>query len=380
MANEKSDGNEMLWNILGGIVTGDPFAYQKFKMQSENLRLENLVREKQARKFQQEEERGNQPASLSIPVQPTAPTPTQAPNLPAGPIAGAFGYTPTEEGGTRPPEGVGFTTQRQGGIEQIPLGRTVGSLGPGELGDIYQAYIKGMTPKEDAIQHVSTPIEDVEGKLSTVQTFKSGKSATVPTGLKAKEPGLKLQHVSQDKGDMTRSGTFNTETGEHKWGDWVKKGAAPSKESKPQKVGAQYDSWEKTIDRRYKQVGARYKLTDQEMQDLPGKDSQFIINLFSSKGLSPDAIKKFSAEVGELDEVRAAGLQDIENGEDPYKRLKTVGKGLGQKSKPQEEVAVGPESGPPDFTPKTKGYATFKGKQTNWYWDGKEWTWIEKKK
>jgi hypothetical protein len=362
---------DLILTIGLGYLTKDPFAYPRFKMGMESNRLENLHRVAQNKRYADQERRLKETeARLKQPVESLYPMQqVTKPEALAGVGAPFDAALPS---GFEPP-----ATPVETARSPVPVPRTFEDI-PGALAlanlakkeevpmhgfdpehDVYQGgkLIKPGVPKvkEDPVKFVK---EDDEGNLINVHS--SGKTSPVrrgtageawkgvpfalPTGLeqvKAKKAATKLSPVEENRGDAYRKGTYNPETGEYKWGDWTNKRPAPEKAEKGLTPG------------RRKTMYANYNVARTKSKFDP-------LRIAMEEDFRKDNIPvpEFMPELSPQE----------------FDTLIDTGKLPGKKA------TAGPtKDNPPPITPEKKGYASFEGKKTPWYWDGKKWEWIEGK-
>ena len=356
-------------DFLGGAASKDPnYGAKRRKAQedADRQKLEDAYRERQRKRLEQPpsfitsgmETEGTPPVT-GVPFQGAETPSYEVPQTPAATRQGvpqvdwrgltlqdiptAVGlakefrgeepeYGITRQGAIYIKKGKGAGTVTKEAPPAVKEDKAHGQPWPDAEGNMWQTFTSGVVKpvQTEAPAYPSgTPtLEDIPGQyFRPTKEMGEGKKLEQIKGKKTAGKGLHPIH--EDRGDEYRNGTYNPETGEKIWENWTDKRLGPERS---QKVSAQYDSWEKTIDRRIKQLGPKYKLSDQEMSAIDLKDPASLAQLFIRKGLSGDSAKKYISEVEELENVRLGGLQDIENSGDPYKRLKgIVGGTLGKK-------------------------------------------------
>jgi hypothetical protein len=194
---------EKVFHILA-TIGGRPDIIPSLKRQG----LEDLYRQMQMKRWQQEEEEGQRPASLPI---------FKTKQIPSGGI----GALPS---GEIPQYDVPTEMRKEIGVEQIPIPgykmRDISKLGG--LANVYKMFGLAKTPTKTEPYGYGQRRDIETGEIVTVPTK--------PAPEVAKRP---VQHVQQDKGDAIRYGIFDPnepdESKAYKWGQWQKKGLAPQK-------------------------------------------------------------------------------------------------------------------------------------------------------
>lgn len=381
-------GLDILFTVLGALATKgrDPLLYPRFKAAMETNRLENLLRQSREKKFQEQEAQLKRPLTDFYPMESNKPE--MAGNLP--PEEMGFGFEPPAVPvTTKPSETINLQGKTLADLpaintlltarkkENIPI--TWHKDSAGNLVPLKGSYEAGTEPpkpikaeKDDPA--IGQPWQDEDGNLwqshkigpptpvmkkKKVETVETTGDLFRPTQKQAEERGLGLEQIRGKRTEKTPRLPLHRDYSEAgvTWrqeyeDDGVTKKGAPYKVHTPAPERGEKGLAQGKIDTMY----ANYNIARVKDKFDPSRIQMEAD--FRDEGIDvPERMPELSPE--------------------EFKTYVTKGK-LPEK---KEKAKAGPtKDTPPPITPTNKGFATYEGKKTNWYWDGSEWKWIEGKK